>query len=485
MVFSSTVFLFLFLPCVLLAYVLVPMRVKNVLLLGASLIFYAWGEGGLVLLLLASSAFNYVIARIIASSRHSHAGATLLAVGVSANLSLLLYYKYATFLIHNYNALAPLPGFAPVVIDEIRLPIGISFFTFQSISYLVDVYRGTADAQRRFVDAALYIALFPQLIAGPIVRYGQIATQLRERHLTLDLFSDGVRRFVIGLGKKVLVANPLGAVADQVFAIPGNELTWGVAWLGALCYAFQIYFDFSGYSDMAIGLGRMFGFSFPENFNYPYVSRSIREFWRRWHISLSSWFRDYVYVPLGGNRVGSARHYANLVIVFALCGLWHGASWTFLVWGLYHGLFLVAERLGLDRHVARLWQPAQHLYALLVVLVGWVFFRADDLPYALSFLRAMVGAGAPEGAVHPLGLYLTTEVAFTLTVAAVASTGALQSIARSIGRPQEHREDIVRALPSPPLWQRLGEPVYLLLVLVVASAYLAAGTYNPFIYFRF
>jgi len=485
MVFSSTIFLFAFLPIVTGLYFVVPRPAKNTLLLVASLVFYAWGEGTLVLLLIVSATFNYGAARMIAGQLGTERARALLVGGISCNLLLLGYFKYAGFLVENFNDLASFLGFQPIPFAGVGLPIGISFFTFQAISYLVDVYRGSAMAQRRFVDAALYIALFPQLIAGPIIRYHDVDIQLRERQITLALFADGTRRFIIGLGKKVLIANPLGLAADQIFALPAHELSWQLAWLGALCYTFQIYMDFSGYSDMAIGLGRMFGFRFLENFNYPYISRSIREFWRRWHISLSNWFRDYLYVPLGGSRKGSVRLYRNLLIVFVLCGFWHGASWTFLIWGLYHGLFLTIERIGLERGIARLWRPVQHLYALLVIVVGWVFFRSESLIDALTYLRAMTGASGVDTMRHPIGLYLTNEVALTLIVAAIASTGVYPWLVRHATDLLSPGDLPIKAPASGSALLGVIEPAYLLLVFVVATAYVAAGTYNPFIYFRF
>src|SRR5438876_3261876 len=337
--------------------------------------------------MLASIAFNYWMA-IAVANRGSRAW---LASAVAANLVVLGLFEYANVFADNVNALLGLAGVAPVAVPRVLLPIGISFFTFHAISYVVDVYRRDASAQKSPVHAALYLLLFPQLIAGPIIRYRDIADQLARRTVTLEGFALGVQRFVVGLGKKVLVANIVAGPADKIFSMPLRQLSFAHAWLAIVCYTIQIYFDFSGYSDMAIGLGRMFGFRFPENFRWPYAADSVQEFWRRWHISLSSWFRDYVYVPLGGNRASPVKTYRNLVAVFFLCGLWHGASWTFVIWGLFHGLFLVLERLGLGAAVKRLRPPLRHAYLLLVVMVGWVFFREESLRGALSFLAAMVG----------------------------------------------------------------------------------------------
>jgi alginate O-acetyltransferase complex protein AlgI len=335
----------------------------------------------------------------------------------------------------------------------------------------VDVYKGNAHAERNLPRFALYILLFPQLIAGPIIRWRDIAGQLPAREQRIADFAYGVRRFVLGLGKKVLIANTLGAVADRIFALPTAELTTPLAWLGLACYTLQIYFDFSGYSDMAIGLMRMFGFRILENFNYPYIARSIREFWRRWHISLSNWFRDYLYIPLGGNQRGERRAYANLVIVFLLCGLWHGASWPFVLWGAWHGLFLVVERAGLDRVLRRI-GPMQHVYALLAVMGGWVLFRCETLAQAIAYYAALLGNAQGDAARHPVAEFLDPFVAFTLLVGIVFAT----PLARAIGQWRDRQANAVV----------LGLDVaWLTMVFVLASSFLAAGTYNPFIYFRF
>lgn len=345
MVFSSTAFLFLFLPIVLvLHFVLRGVRFRNVLLLLASLLFYAWSEQGIVLLLIASIVLNYSFGLGIDRCKDSAQARTLLIAAIAMNLAVLAYFKYTSFLIGNLNWLLAQFHWSEIKAPKIHLPAGISFFTFHAISYIVDIYRRSASAQRNPIKLALYFDFFPQLIAGPIVRYHDIESQLDRRSITLDDVSIGIQRFVIGLAKKMLVANTLAQPADEIFAIAMPQLTPGVAWLGIVCYTLQIYFDFSGYSDMAIGLARVFGFRFLENFNYPYVARSIREFWRRWHISLSNWFRDYLYIPLGGNRCSPRRQYFNLLVVFSLCGLWHGASLNFLIWGLFHGAFLVLER---------------------------------------------------------------------------------------------------------------------------------------------
>ncbi|MBE0586337.1 MAG: MBOAT family protein, partial [Desulfofustis sp.] len=332
MVFSSTIFLFVFLPLVLLSYMVAGRKFRNVILLAASLLFYAWGENVFVLLMLISIALNYCFGLLIDhSQQRGWSGKIPLILALLTNLGLLGFFKYANFLIDNLNTILINLDFEPVEMQAVHLPIGISFFTFQALSYVIDLYRGQASVQKSPINVALYISLFPQLIAGPIVRYHDVAEQIVHRTTRFDDFTYGIRRFIIGLGKKVLVANVLGRTADYMFSLPADSIPAGLAWLGAVSYTLQIYYDFSGYSDMAIGLGRMFGFRFLENFNYPYAAQSIREFWRRWHISLSSWFRDYLYISLGGNRHGATRTYVNLMIVFFLCGLWHGASWTFVV----------------------------------------------------------------------------------------------------------------------------------------------------------
>ncbi len=404
----------------------------------------------------------------------------VLAAAVTVNLVVLGIFKYANFMADNLNALRSGLGANPLAVPHVLLPIGISFYTFHAISYVVDVYRRDASAQKSPVHAALYLLLFPQLIAGPIIRYRHIADQLARRIVTLDDFARGVQRFVIGLGKKVLIANTVAEVADKIFGMPHAQLTPAHAWLGVACYTLQIYFDFSGYSDMAIGLGRMFGFRFPENFRWPYVADTVQEFWRRWHMSLSSWFRDYVYVPLGGNRVSPARTYANLVIVFFLCGLWHGASWNFVIWGLFHGAFLVVERLGLAAAVRRLWRPLRHVYLLLVVMVGWVFFRADTLPDALVFLGAMAGRGATAPTPFAVQWYLTPEIWLALAAGCIGSL----PVGPLVGRWRER--SVAEANGSGASWGFAAAGAgAVALVLLASIVQIAARTYNPFIYFRF
>ncbi|MES2126608.1 MAG: MBOAT family protein [Pseudomonadota bacterium] len=392
MVFSSVTFLFFFLPAFLVLYFALPW--KNAVLLIGSLLFYAWGEARFLPLLLASALLNYSAGLLIARIRTARTA--LLWAGVAANLALLAYFKYSAFFASIVNQLSGRDAALPAVV----LPLGISFFTFQGLSYLVDVYRGTVDAQKRFLDFAMYKAMFPQLIAGPIVRYHHIAADIERRVVDNARIWRGFRLFVAGLAQKVLIANTVGQAADGLFGAGAQQLSMGAAWLAAACYSNQILFDFAGYSSMAIGIGHMLGFSYPANFDRPYTARSVTEFWRRWHMSLSSWFRDYVYIPLGGNRHAPWRTYLNLSLVFVLCGLWHGAAWTFVLWGAWHGLLLIAERAWLG---ARLQAWPAHLaqvYTLLVVALGWVLFRAHDVPAALDLLRLMFGAGQATAPVH-------------------------------------------------------------------------------------
>ena len=488
MLFTEPTFLFLFLPVLLGLYFLPAIgppavaRYRNWLLLVASVVFYAKGGGWFTYLIGTSIVFNYCAALWVDRYRDTPRGAWTLRVAVAVNLLVLGVFKYANFAADNVNAALTAVAMPPLHVPHVLLPIGISFFTFHAISYVVDVHRRDAVAQKHPVEAALYLLLFPQLIAGPIIRYRDIASQLARRVVTNDDFACGIRRFVIGLAKKMLVANIVAGPADQIFSMPFAQLDAGHAWLAVVCYTIQIYFDFSGYSDMAIGLGRMFGFHFPENFNYPYISRSIQEFWRRWHISLSAWFRDYLYVPLGGNRVSPSRLYVNLVTVFFLCGLWHGASWTFVVWGLFHGTFLVLERVGLGARLKTLPSSAQHGYALLVTLVGWVLFRADSLAGAVAILRAMVGLGQAEPTIYATAWYLTPELLLALAAGVIAST----PIAPALAAWWADREASSAQGQSALGWVPSALSTAALTVLLAASVMLiAARTYNPFIYFRF
>ncbi len=482
MVFSSILFLFLFLPLTLLLYLIAGPRLRNGLLLLVSLLFYAWGEKGYVLLMLCSIVVNYFLGRQIEKSDYLRKRKALVFLAVALNLTPLIFFKYTAFLTAIADDLFAAIGLSSSFeISPLHLPIGISFFTFQAISYVVDVYRKVSPAQKNILDIGLYIALFPQLIAGPIVRYHDIASQIIKRKTRLTDFGYGVERFIFGLAKKVLIANQMGAVADMVFSIETTSLSPVGAWIGIICYSLQIYFDFSGYSDMAIGLGRMFGFRLLENFNYPYISRSIQEFWRRWHISLSNWFRDYLYIPLGGNRLGTGRTYMNLLLVFFLCGLWHGASLNFIIWGLFHGLFLVLERGTLGKLVKQLPWGLQHFYALMIIVNGWVFFRAETVRQAENFLKAMYGFGEGQGINPVLAISLDATFFLALSFALLFSSPIYGSVRKSIQRyftKRSGRSNVEIGVSS-------AKVVLLALLLLLSASSLAVDSYNPFIYFRF
>jgi alginate O-acetyltransferase complex protein AlgI len=461
-------------------FVLGGHEARNVLLVLASLAFYSTGGGKFVAPMLVSIAANYVLAVAVDRThlRSPRAARWLLAATVGANLVVLAWFKYADFLVANVNAAAHWVGARGWPLPGVALPIGISFFTFHAISYVVDVKRGHATAQKNPVHAALYLLLFPQLIAGPIIRYREIADQLAARRVTWNGFACGVRRFVLGLGKKVLIADIVAGPCDRIFALPADQLTTPLAWLGIVCYTLQIYFDFSGYSDMAIGLAAMMGFRFPENFDHPYVSTSIQEFWRRWHMSLSRWFRDYLYIPLGGNRVSPGRVYVNLVTVFFLCGLWHGAKWTFVAWGLYHGAFLVLERLGFDRVIARAPRFVGHAYALLAVMIGWVFFRAASLPAAIGFLRAMAGLQGVVGAPFSVRFFLDPLVALGIVTGLIGAGPWMGEAGRRLLARQPARPTRRIALDA-------GITAAFTLVFLAATLFIASSSYSPFIYFQF
>jgi len=473
MVFSSPTFICLFLPLTLGFYFLLPRSANNAVLVAASLVFYGWGDPvAAFALIVPSVGLNFCLGRMIARAEGSRRRALLISVGI--NLAILIAFKYSRFILENVNDLLLLAGVATIRVPEIPLPLGISFFTFHILSYLIDVYRGSLPPQPSLSAFTLYIINFPQLIAGPIIRYRQIADQLDSRSATLIDFEYGVLRFVTGLGKKLLIADPVGQIADIVFGLPPGELTTGAAWLGVACYALQIYFDFSGYSDMAIGLARMFGFRFPENFNYPYSSVSIQDFWRRWHMTLSAWFRDYVYIPLGGNRGGAWETARNLWIVFFLTGAWHGASWNFVVWGLWHGLFLSLERLApAAAMIERTPRIVRTSYALLVVLIGWVFFRAPTLDHALAYLGRMFAFDfAGE---HLLGTFdlVTLHSLAVIAVAFVLSQPVWPAL----------RLWLTEAGARPEL--RLFSSAYVSAVMILSFAAMAGQENSPFLYFRF
>ena len=478
MVFSSIIFLFQFLPVVLVGYVLTPRSMRNLFLLITSLFFYAWGEGRYVLLMLFIVTINY-LAGMLMDRLKGQTKKMLLAAALFINLLPLLYFKYALFLATTFNNLTSGSELPKVPEVAVHLPLGISFFTFQAISYLVDVYRTTSPPQTNPFNLGLYIALFPQLIAGPIVRYHDIARQLLERKVDIQRFASGVERFIIGLGKKTLLANNLGLIAELVLTLPADQLTPASVWIGAVCYSLQIYYDFSGYSDMAIGLGRMFGFTFLENFNYPYISRSIREFWQRWHISLSNWFRDYIYIPLGGNRGSSLQTMRNLITVFLLCGLWHGASWTFVFWGAYHGFFLACERGRFGRLLASLPVILRHGYTLLVVMIGWIFFRAETFTQAAHMVKTLCGFSAGSGIPYKLLLHLDPLFYTAVFLGIAGMMPVFSGIRKLLSLKGLQSSNMIN-------WIEPGTRlIYLSLVLILSMASLATGVYNPFIYFRF
>lgn len=466
MLFSSQFFLWLFLPLVVSLNFLIKPKYSNYLLLAASLLFYAWGEPVYVFLMLASVLLNWAFGIFI--NKLQTGRPFILAFCIICNLTILGYYKYFNFFADLVNSLLHFELISPQVI---ALPIGISFFTFQALSYVIDLYRGNCNVQKNILNLALYISFFPQLIAGPIVRYSDIDNQINNRTVSQEDFAVGLRRFLYGLGKKVIISNCMAELVDTIWGIPFAELTTTCAWLGAIAYTMQIYYDFSGYSDMAIGLGKMFGFSFLENFQYPYLSRSIQEFWQRWHISLGTWFREYVYIPLGGNKKGKARTYANLFVVFFLTGMWHGASWSFIIWGLYHGFFQVLERLGVKSFLKK-HNIISHVYCSLIVIFGWVLFRSETLMDAIRFILRMVAPWRYNmSMMFAIPNELTLRNGFFLILAVIGS-GFLQTLfcKHSIANKWKYS---------------FCELIYLCLIFAYCMVLLVAGTYNPFIYFRF
>lgn len=465
MLFSSIPFLYYFLPLVLAVYFLTPARFRNAVLLLASLIFYAWGEPKYVLLMLASILSGYGFGLLQERYRGQKGAKLVCGLSVAVSLSFLLYFKYADFFLENFNAATGLG----VPLLRIALPIGISFYTFQIISYTVDVYRGEP-AQKNLIHLAAYVAMFPQLIAGPIVRYSDIAQQLEHRSHSTALAAGGVRRFLIGLGKKILIANQLGELCSVFRA--SDEKSVLFYWLYAVAFALHIYFDFSGYSDMAIGLGKVFGFHFLENFNYPYISASITEFWRRWHMSLGTWFRDYVYIPLGGNRVGRARQLLNILVVWMLTGFWHGAAWNFVVWGLMFAVLLIMEKLWLLKPLSKC-RPLAHLYVVFFVVISFVIFNAENMGQALSDIGGLFGAGGIP-LVSAEAVYCLRSFALVLILAVLGATPLL-------------RNGLFRLSQYPTAGKVLNalEPFTLFVLLLVMTGYLVDGSFNPFLYFRF
>lgn len=472
MVFSSPSFIFFFLPVFLLVYYLAPPRARNAILLVASILFYFAGAGYAAIVLILSVPLNQYVGIYIADHMHSREAKIALASGIALNLLPLLMLKYFHFFGSSMIDGLALLGFKSTMqLPEWLLPAGISFFTFQGISYLVDIYRGQTKPAPTMIDFGMYHTSFPQLIAGPIVRYVEIEDRVVHRPIVLDQVEWGIVRFCFGLAKKIIIADNMGVIADQVFALPPGQLTTSLAWLGTAAYTLQIYFDFSGYSDMAIGLGCMLGFRFPENFNQPYRSQSITEFWRRWHMTLSRWFRDYVYIPLGGNRTGPLRTYLNLFIVFFLCGLWHGAAYTFIVWGLFHGLLLVIERVMRNRWAI---EPSGLIgwgITLVLVMIGWVFFRSDTVSGAFGFLAAMFGLGQATEEAHVVAFYLTPDKLFFMALGVLVSLFPVERLQGS--------------LTNWTLSARYPLQALALVCFVYSVAQIAANGFNPFIYFRF
>ncbi len=466
MVFSSAAFLFYFLPITLLCYYICPLRLKNLLLVIASLVFYAWGEPTYILIMLFSTVFDYINGRLIGifqDKGKDKSAKAVMIVSVVGNLGILCFFKYTNLFLDTVQSLT---GMAVPVLT-IALPIGISFYTFQTMSYTLDVYRKRILPQKNIIAFATYVTCFPQLVAGPIVRYIDLEAQLEDRRTSMEDIAQGCRRFCIGISKKVLLANSAGAIWDAIKVMDMSSLPVATAWIGAVCFTFQIYFDFSGYSDMAIGLGKMFGFTFPENFNLPYISKSITEFWRRWHISLSTWFKEYVYIPLGGNRKGVARQIINLLIVWALTGFWHGAAYNFLLWGLYYGLLLIIEKFVLSKVLKKLPSFFAHLYTMFFVIMGWVLFACDDFMLLSSYFKALFGLSCTSFA-NGETLYILSSHFVLLILCVVFSS----SLPRWIDERYLQRHVLIK-------------DIVIFLLFLVSLCFIIGSSYNPFLYFRF
>lgn len=470
MIFSSVFFLFVFLPVTLILYFIVPWKFKNLLLLLVSLIFYAWGEPIYVFLMLFSIIFNYFGGLQIDLLKQSGDTKKLkfsFLFTLIVNLAILGFFKYYGFVLDSLNSILPFD----IPYKELALPIGISFYTFQTLSYIIDVYRGTAEVQKNFISFGTYVTMFPQLIAGPIVRYQDIDKQLRKRTISMYKFGQGMAWFLRGLGKKVLLANNIGMMFDSIHAMGADERSVLTAWLGCLAYTMQIYFDFSGYSDMAIGLGKMFGFEFMLNFNYPYISKSLTEFWRRWHISLGTWFREYVYIPLGGNRVSAAKHIRNIMVVWMLTGLWHGAAWNFVFWGLYHGIVQLIEKKVLNNVLEKLPNFVQILYTFIIVMIGWVMFFCTSLKDLGVYLGNMIGIGG-HGFIDSTGLYyLFTNLILIIICFIACGPTAWKKIQKCALKAGKARQVVAT--------------IAYIAIFILSLAYLVNATYNPFLYFRF
>jgi Predicted membrane protein involved in D-alanine export len=466
MLFSSMSFIFLFLPIVCITYLLAKRKYHNSILLFASVIFYAWGEPKFLAIMLLTIILTYAGAMLI--DKYPSKKKFFLILSILGNLSFLIYFKYFNFIIENINGIFS----SNINAVNVILPIGISFYIFQAISYLIDIYRGDCKVQKDFYKLALYISLFPQLVAGPIIKYRDVENQIDHRIVSFDKVSEGVKRFIIGLAKKMLLANTMGAIADKIFSQPPDTFSPLTAWIGAIAYSFQLFFDFSGYSDMVIGLGLIFGFRFLENFNYPYISKSITEFWRRWHISLSTWFKEYLYIPLGGNRVTPQRTYINLFIVFLATGIWHGANWTFVVWGLWHGTFIIFEKAtGWHKETCgKLINFTKHIYTILIFIFGWVLFRSDSISYAAAYIKNMLGLLPVHDVKYALPYYVDN---FEKIIFAAALVCSIPFFSKMLDITRKRK--LLRAAVN----------VWLLLLFLISAAAVAASTYNPFIYFRF
>ena len=468
MLFSSMTFVFMFLPVVCTIYLLARKDIQNYILLIASILFYAWGEPRYLAIMILTILANYIGANYISRSRNSKHRKLLLLATIITDLGFLFYFKYFNFVMDNINAAFSMD----IKFMDVIMPIGISFYTFQAMSYVIDVYRKEVKAQRDIYKLALYITLFPQLIAGPIVKYHDIDDQISTREVTFDKVAYGVKRFIIGLAKKMLLANTLGAVADKIFNQPVEAFDTSMAWIGAFAYSLQLFYDFSGYSDMAIGLGSIFGFKFLENFNYPYISKSITEFWRRWHISLSTWFKEYLYIPLGGNRISPARTYINLFIVFLATGFWHGASWNFIFWGLWHGMFIIFEKFSgwHKKDGSLIIRFIRHFYTILAFVIGWVMFRAENMAYAGDYIKNMFGLISEHKITYTFSYYIDNLEIITFVVAILCAMPVFTKILHI-----PYRYKTARTIGN----------IWLIILFVVSASAIAASTYNPFIYFRF
>ena len=473
MIFSSLVFLFMFLPITLGIYYLVGNRFKNYVLLITSLIFYAWGEPIYVFLMIISIIFNYIFGIGVSTKNRKSVRKIWLIIAIIFNIGLLFIFKYTGFILYNVDKVIKIG----ITIPNIALPLGISFFTFQSVSYVIDVYREDVPVQKKLTNIALYISLFPQLVAGPIVRYQTVNEQISSRNHSIKKFGTGVNRFIVGLAKKVLISNPLGFMADQIFGTTLLSLSTTTAWLGIIAYGLQVYFDFSGYSDMAIGLGKMFGFDFLENFNYPYISQSASEFWRRWHISLGSWFKDYVYIPLGGSRNGILRTYLNLFAVWFLTGFWHGASWTFIAWGLYYGIIISIEKSFLENILNNILKPIRHIYLLTIVAIGWVFFRSESFSYAFNYIKSMFGMPQSGIIYSETSLGYINDYGYLIIISIILATPMFKKIIKHI------RSKNINILENGIIYFVEGSCICA--ILLVITLQLVNSTYNPFLYFRF